>query len=133
MAQRIIRARKLHQENAETKEARRRSGDDTGKHGLIQEEMRNRDARKKARIDYYWTKDLDSQVRAFNGKGKDHAKGQGQAKGKSCPPKAYNEMSHSEQWWLRELWSGRLQAELERANELCSRVQAPDFNVLDYD
>ena len=122
-AQRIIRARKHHQENAETMEARRRSGGDTGKHGLIQEEMRNRDARKKARIDYYWTKNLDNQVRAFSG----------QAKGKSCPPKAYNEMSHIEQWWLRQLWSGRLQAELERANELCSRVQAPDFNVFDYD
>jgi hypothetical protein len=42
-------------------------------------------------------------------------------------------MARSEQWWLRELWSGRLRAELERAEELCSRVQAPDFNVLDYD
>ena len=46
-AQRIIRAQKLHQENADTIEARRRSGDNTGKHGLTEEEMRNREARKK--------------------------------------------------------------------------------------
>ena len=45
-AQRIIRAQKLHQENADTIEARRRSGDNTGKHGLTREEEKNRQAKK---------------------------------------------------------------------------------------
>ena len=134
-AQRIARARKLHHQNADTQEARRRSGDNTGKHGLTPEEMRNREARKKARIDYYWTQDLNSQVLASKGKGK--CQGKGKAKGKSLPPKAYpkayDELTRNEQWWLRQLWSGELRAELERAEANCSSVQAKDFNVFDYD
>ena len=130
-AQRIIRARTLHQENADYKEARRRSGDNTGKHGLTEEETRNREARKTARIDYYWTQALNNQVLAS--KGKRTRKGKGKEKGKSLPPKAYHEMSPSEQWWLRQLWSGRLRADLEQAEKLCSRVQAKDFNVFDYE
>lgn len=46
-AQRIIRARKLHQENADTQEARRRNGDNIGKDGLTREEERNREAKQK--------------------------------------------------------------------------------------
>jgi hypothetical protein len=134
-AQRIARARKLHQQNPDTQDARRRSGDNTGKHGLTPEEMRNREARKQARTDYYWAQDLHSQVLAFKGKGK--CQGKAKAKGKSLPPKAYpkayDELTRNEQWWLRQLWSGELRAELERAEANCSRVQAKDFNVFDYD
>ena len=86
---------------------------------------------KKARVDYYWTQDLNRQVLASEKKGK--AEGTGRSKRKSLPPKAFEEMTRSEQWWLRELWSGRLRAELERAEELCSGAQAKDFNVFDYD
>ena len=130
-AQRIIRARKLHQEDPKTKEAQRRSGLNTGKHGLSEEEIRIRDARNKTRVDYYWTQDLNRQVLASKGKGK--AEGKGRRKRKSLPPKAFEEMTRSEQSWLRELWSGRLRAELERAEKLCSGAQAKDFNVFDYD
>ena len=69
-AQRLIRARKRHLENTDTKDATRKSGGNTGKHGLTQEELRYRVARKKARIDYYWTKELDSQILAYKGEGK---------------------------------------------------------------
>ena len=130
-AQRIIRARKLHQENPDTKEARRRSGDNTGKHGLHPEELRNRETRKTARTDYFWTQGLYSQILAY--KGKEKGQGKGKAKGKSLPPKAHWEMTLSEQWWLRQLWSGELRAELDRAEANCSRAQAKDFNVHDYD
>ena len=59
--------------------------------------------------------------------------GKGKGKGKSLPPKAYEDCTRDEQWWLWQLWSGRLAAELEEAEQLCSRVQAKDFNVFDYD
>ena len=60
--------------------------------------------------------------------------GKAKAKGKSLPPKRYNEMTRDEQWWLEQLWSGRLRAELDQAEKLgVTRVQAKDFNVFDYD
>ena len=74
-AQEIIRARKLHSEDAATKEARRRSGNNTGMHGLTEEEERMRKNKRKARTDYYWAQDLNSQVRAYKGKGNRQGKG----------------------------------------------------------
>ena len=56
-----------------------------------------------------------------------------QAKGKSLPPKRYNDMTRDEQWWLEQFWSGRLRAELNQAEKLTTRVQAKDFNVFEYD
>ena len=130
-AQRVIRARKRHQESPDTKEAQRRSGYNTGKHGLTNEEWRNRKARNKARINFLWTLSLHRQIQAYKGKGK--GKGKGKAKEKSLPPKAYDDMTHSEQQWLDRFWSGELKEELKRAEKLCFRVQAKDFNVHDYE
>ena len=131
LAQRIMKAISRHKEDPESIEARRKSGQQRGKHGLTPEEVKNREDRKRARSDYYWTIDLHNQIKASKGKGKrgalEHAKG----KGKSLPPKPYKQMTYDEKWWLEELWSGRLREELDRAEALCSRVQAKDFNVFD--
>ena len=59
--------------------------------------------------------------------------GKAKAKGKSLPPKRYNDMTLDEQWWLEQFWSGRLRAELNQAEKLTTRVQANDFNVFEYD
>ena len=59
--------------------------------------------------------------------------GKATAKGKSLPPKRYNDMTLDEQWWLEQFWSGRLRAELNQAEKLTTKVQAKDFNVFDYD
>ena len=130
-AQRVTRARELHQESPETQEAQRRSGYNTGKHGLTQEEERNRQARNKARENYWWAKSLECQIQAYEGKAK--SKGSGKTKGKPLPPKAEHDMSRIERWYLEQLRSGKLKRELEQAQLKCSPVQAKDFNIHDYD
>ena len=42
------------------------------------------------------------------------------------------QLSRNEWWWLNELWSGALVAELRRAEGKCFKVQAKNF-VLDED
>ena len=131
-AQRILRARKGHQEDPDTKNAQRRSGANTGQHGLTEEELELRNAKNKARVDFYLTKDLHNQIPASNGKG--GGRGKGNAKGTSHPPKAYHQFTPNRKWWLDQLWSGKLGTELDQAEKLgVTRVQAKDFNVFDYD
>ena len=50
-------------------------------------------------------------------------------KEKPVTPKSWLQMSHDEQCWLKELWSGSLLADMRRAEGKCSRVQAKDFVV----
>ena len=127
-AQRLCRARAAHQEHPKTKEAQRSSGaHQRGKHSLTEEELRNRKARDKARRDYHWALSLDSQLQASNRKGKE------EDNGKSLPKKKYTDLTDDEQWWLDELWTGRLEKELERAGRLCEEVQAKDFCVFDHE
>ena len=38
-------------------------------------------------------------------------------------------MTRDERWWLHELWSGSLLAELRRAEGKCYKVHAKDFVV----
>lgn len=130
-AQRIIRARKLHQEDPATKDAQRRSGRNTGLHGLTEEGVELRQSSKQARSDFYWAQDLRNQILASKGNGK--RIGKATAQGKSLPPKRYDEMTNDEQWWLEQFWSGILRAELHQAEKLTTRVQAKDFNVSEYD
>ena len=124
-AQKIMKTISRHKEDPDTIEARRKSGQQRGKHGLTPEEVKNREDRKRARSDYFWTIDLNNQIKA--------SKGQGKGKGKSLPPKTYAQMTYDEKWWLQELWSGRLWCEKVRAEALCSKTQAKDFNVFDCD
>ena len=104
--QRLARAVTRHKNEAETVEARRRSGSSFGKHGLTAEEERNRKERQDARVNYGWTVGLNRQIQAIKGKGKgkgksgagEHAhgttaKGKGGKKGKPVTPKL------NEQWW----------------------------------
>ena len=130
-AQRVTKARRLHQEAPQTKEAQRRSGHDTGKHGLTDEEERNRQASSKARENYWWAVSLECQIKAYEGKAQ--SKGKGKAKGQPLPPRAEHDMSRSERWWLEQLRSGKLKRELEQARLKCSPVEAKAFNVHDYD
>ena len=57
-AQRIAAAREHHQADPDTKEAQRRSGGNTGVHGLTAEEVDNRFVFKKARSEHYWARGL---------------------------------------------------------------------------
>jgi len=50
---------------------------------------------------------------------------------KQVIPKPWAVLSDTERWWLRQLWSGNLFAEIRRAESKCHRVQAPDFAVND--
>ena len=121
-----MRALKLNENDKDTKEARRRSGGNTSKHGLTEDGWQHRETGRQARNNYLWTEKLHNQIEAFEGK--TPGKGKGTAKGK-LRPRAYDDMTHCEQWWLEEFWSGRLLAEKEQAEQLCSRAQAKDFNV----
>jgi hypothetical protein len=108
--QRVARAITRHKSAPDTVEARRKSGQSYGKHGLSNEEERTRDERDKARRDYYSTLDLQKQLKDSKRK-----------------------MNDNEWWWLRELRSGRLRKEMQRAEGKCHRVQANDFVVNDDD
>ena len=106
--QRVAGAITRHKSATDTIEARRKSGQSYGKHGLSNEEERTRDERDKARRDYYSTLDLQKQLKDSKRK-----------------------MNDKEWWWLRELRSGRLRKEMQRAAGKCHRVQAKDFVVND--
>ena len=63
------------------------------------------------------TQTLEAQLHASKGKGK--------RKNKGKPPKSWWDMSRAEQWWLDELWSGRLHTQLGEAKKnQGGRVQA---------
>ena len=53
----------------------------------------------------------------------------GHKKGESVTPKSWSQMTRDERWWLHELWSGSLLAELRRAEGKCYKVHAKDFVV----
>ena len=106
-AQRLCRARAAHQDDPKTKEAQIRSGaHKRGRHGLTSEEEENRNARDKARRNYYWAINLNSQLQELKGKkckGKGYTgrKGNEKGKGKSRPPRdPLHMMTYGEQWWL---------------------------------
>ena len=117
--QRVARALTLHMNDADTKEARRRSGSSHGKHGLSPEEEQNRRERQYRRDNYYWAVELNRQFEASGGKGKNR---------KSVRQKIA-EMPYNERWYLENLWSGRLLSEMRRAEGKCFKVQAKDFVV----
>ena len=81
--------------------------------------MHDREERRDARCNYYRTVNLENQLHASKGKGK------GKSSGHSV--KAWADMSPSEQWWLRDLWNGRLLNAMKEAEAKCHRVQAPPF------
>ena len=118
--QRVARAVTRHKNDADTQEARRRSGLSFGKHGLSAEE-KNRKERHDARANYYWAMDLNRQLLADEG--------EGHKKSTSVTPKPWSDMSRNDRWYLKAFWSGSLLAEMRRAEGKCSKVQAKDFVV----
>ena len=126
--QRVARALTLHKNDADTKEARRRSGSSHAKHGLSAEEEQRRRERHYARENYYWAVELNRQLQASKGEGKSGA-AKGEKKGKSVRPKPLSEMSYNDRWYLEKLWSGSLLNEMRRAEGKCSKLQAKDFVV----
>ena len=122
-AQRVGRAIVRHKDDPDTQEARRKSGHAFGKHGLTVDEEQQRQQKHEARANYYWTRELESRWKKE--KKKAERTGNNDA--------AWWKMSHSERWWLEELWSGSLEGEMRHAEAKCSRVQAKDFVVDDDD
>ena len=72
------------------------------------------------------TVDLHNRLQASKGKVKDKGRG---AIEHSVQPKAWDQMSGSEQWWLYEYWNGNLRRTMEETEAKCHRVQAPRFSV----
>jgi hypothetical protein len=126
---RVARAITRHKRSTDAEEARRRSGQSYGKHGLSIEEERARDERGKARRNYYRARELDQQLRASKGKGAT----KGKRRDKQVIPKPWKALSCDERWWLQELRSGRLREKMQRAEGKCHRVQANDFVMNDDD
>ena len=109
-SQRVVRAIIEHKKDIDTENARRRSGNSSyGKHGLTAEEEQLRQARYYHRLNYYWALELNHQLQVSKGK--------------------RYEMSHNDWWYLEEIWSGSLRAELRRVDSYGYKVQAPDFVV----
>ena len=106
------------------------------KHGLSNEEEWMREDRSKSRRNFYQTVKLGQQLQASRGKGKscaaEHTGGTGSSsEDKQVIPKAWDVMSTDERWWLKELWSGNLEAWMRHAERKCHRVQAKDLVVND--
>ena len=137
-AQRIAKAQRLHKEDKDTKEAQKRSGGNTGKHGLTHEEWLLRETRKRSRNEYHRAQQLYRELEKGKGNGKakgngKKGKGNSKANGKWNAPRAYEELTPYQQRLLQELKSGRLWKRKRESEKHCSRVQAKDFNVFDYD
>ena len=126
--QRVARAVTRHKNDADTEEARRRSGSSYGKHGLSAEEIHSRWERQRARRNYYWTMELNRQLEASKPISLEASRKR-RKKGESVTPKSWSQMTRDERWWLNELWSGSLLTQLRRAEGKCYKVQAKDFVV----
>ena len=118
---RLARAVTRHKNNPATVEARIRSGNAPGMHGLTEQQLADREARRKARSTYYQAVDLYNQLKASKGRGRGRA-------GK----KPWDRMSQDEKWKLEELWNGRLRKILDEAEGKCHRVQAGDFRIFEH-
>jgi len=115
-----------HKADPRTAEARTRSGTSKG-HGLTPQQVQDRAERADARSNYYRILSLDHKFCASKGKGK--GKKRGAAEHSSAETKAWADMSDAQQWWLKQLWSGRLLSTMKMAESKCHRVQAPRFRV----
>ena len=136
---RLARAVYRHKHAEATVEARVRSGNTYRKHGLTQQQEKDRQDRAEARRNYYMTAELEKRLLASKGKGQGKGKDKTKrgasehtARGASeptLPPKTWDEMSRSERWWLQEYWNGNLLRAMQRAESKCHKVEAPPFRI----
>ena len=119
---RLAQAVTRHKEDARTQEARTRSGSAFGKHGLNEQEVQDREARRVASQNFFQTKTLHERLMASKGSGKG-------ATGHSVQPKAWEEMSRNEVWWLYEYWNSNLKRAMKETEARCHVVQAPRFYI----
>ena len=94
----IIMARQLYQKDADTEEARIRSGDTTSKRGWTHEKPRDQRIKRKAHTDDHWPQTQNWLPLASTGKRK--RKREGRATDESLAPTACDEMTRSELWRL---------------------------------
>ena len=125
--QAVLEAIRKHKNYAETIEARRRSGDTWGQHGLTAQEVADRRERDMARRDLHLTLQLQKQLQA--GKTGSGRKGQKGRRGNGgapehIQPRTWWELTEDEQWWLSELWAGRLHRRVKDAEAKMHPVQA---------
>ena len=132
---RLARAVNRHKHDEATLEARVRSGNTYGKHGLTPAQEQDRKDRDEARRNYYLTQELDKRLQASKGKGQRKGKGKTQrgASEHTFPPNTWNEMSQDERWWLHQYWNGNLLREKQHAESKCHRVEAAPFRIRDTD
>ena len=132
---RLARAVSRHKQDEATQEARRRSGNAFGKHGLTQEELDNRRERQNAHRDYYLTIELVKQLELSNGKtrGKGKQNNNRGAPEHTIRPKCWDEMTRNEQWWVRQYHNGNLERRMTEADAKCQKVEANRFFMCDDD
>ena len=132
---RVAAAVSRHKQHEATQEARRRSGNAFGKHGLTQEELDNRRERQNAHRDYYWTQELVKQLELSNGKtrGKGKQNNNRGAPEHTIRPKCWDEMTINERWWVGEYYNGNLRRRMTVADAKCHKVEANRFFIGDYD
>ena len=112
---RLARAVTRHKQHPKTEEARIRSGNSYGTHGLTEQDLQDRIAREKAREDFHWAAKLNKSLQASKGKGK------------GAKPKAWCELSKNEHWWLKQFWNGNLKKTMQDAEAKCHPIGAPHF------
>ena len=133
----VVAAIESHRQSIPYKDAKRRSGASYGQHGLTPQEERDRKDFKEAEKNLHWALGLQAQLYASKGKGS--TKGTGKRKpnkgrGKhehgaaEHAPKSWKQMSYSEQWWLKDLWNGSLNRQVDETKARHGgRVQAGRF------
>ena len=123
--QEVARSITEHKKDPCIEEARRKSGNSShGKHGLTETEEELRRDRDYHRRNFYWAMDLNRQLEASKGKGK----GKGKT-GKPVTPKALEEMSNNDWWYLDEYWKGALLGAMRRAEKKCPKMQTKHYCV----
>ena len=107
-----------------------------GQSGLTAREKQLRDDKKYHIRNYEWAQKLNQEIPNWKGAQKGYGKGHGKgakstmSKGKKGQ-RSFDEMSPIEQYWVKELWSGRLYQYKEAAASKCWRIEAKPFTIDD--
>ena len=131
-----------HKKLPKTEEARRRSGQSRGEHGLTVKEWRDRESKRIAERHYYRAEKLHFEDLASWGYYQRASASQGKGKGKkrdhrgrgvtehSYAPRRFEHMQSNEQTLVSDFRNGRLYKTMQAARAKRCAVQAPRFAFL---
>ena len=96
--------------------------------GRTDEEERLRREKKVTHQNWARAVRLDQQLKAYNKGWKE-----GWWNNERLEPRPWRDMSTNEQWWLQQLWDGKLEEAKRCAKGECPKVQAKPFVMSDDD